>query len=175
MATAPRNYDKIIFRFFMLANISGIITKYNRFINFRLIVTKCDQGAASPLPPIGYATATTTQHPIVQYCHPSTQTCSTATLHPITTITNPIIHYHHPAPNCTISSPSTQTYTTAAQHQSFITATQQQIVHYTPPSTQPPPSTQSHTTTTPAPRMLASQNYSDTIVLTHRFDTHLDV
>ena len=37
MATAPTNYDKI--------------TKYYRFINFRLIVTKSDQGEASPPPP----------------------------------------------------------------------------------------------------------------------------
>ena len=47
MATAPTNYDKIIFRFFVLANILGIIiiiTKYYRFINFRLIVTKSDRG-----------------------------------------------------------------------------------------------------------------------------------
>ena len=37
MATAPTNYDKI--------------TKYYRFINFRPIVTKSDQGGSCPPPP----------------------------------------------------------------------------------------------------------------------------
>ena len=56
------NYDKIIFRFFMLPNvsinISGIITKYYRFINFRLIITKSDQGDSRlHCTPYSYATA----------------------------------------------------------------------------------------------------------------------